>query len=618
MELCTVTIMPDGIRTQVAKETSLFDACAQAGVEIKGACGGGGVCNQCLVKASSREALKIEGTGSLRPEQIENGCVLACKSRVIDDVVVEIPSSSRVLDHRVLMEDEGRLEAYPFAPLLAVSECQLTPPSLLDNATDWDRVKAQLGGGDPPLGVIRQLPTALREGDWLVSLAEVDWGSGPKAVRVAPGSTKTYGLAVDIGTTTVALSLIDMATGEILATRGSYNRQGRYGDDVISRIIHSSQPGGLEELQRAVVGTINALIGEVADAAGVSREWIDGVVVAANTTMSHLFAGVDPSYIRLEPYIPAFSKLGPFAAKEVGLMVNPNAEIYLLPSVASYVGGDVVAGVLVSRLHQGDELSLFVDIGTNGEMVLGSRDFLVACACSAGPAFEGSGITCGMRAMEGAIEKVAILGGEPQVQTIGGRPPVGLCGSGLIDCLAKLQDGGIIDRTGQFVGDWERLRPSAEGREFVLVRAGEGACHGDIVITEGDIKNLIRAKGAVYAGMRTLLKALELDVDAIDRVIIAGGFGQYLNVEDAIKIGLLPDIPRSKYEFLGNTSLKGARAVLLSREALAEADQVAASLTYMELSAGNTFMDEFISACFLPHTDLSLFPSVIGKEVLAR
>ena len=620
MELCTVTIMPDGARAQVPRETSLFDACAQAGVEIKGACGGGGVCNQCLVKVSPRRALRIEGAGSLRPEQIEAGYVLACKSRVIDDVVADVPSASRVLAHRVLMEDEGNLKAYPFAPILSVGECQLTPPSLLDNASDWDRVKAQLEGDEPKasLGVIRNLPGALREGNWQVSLSMIDWGDGPKVVRVEPGSTRTFGLAVDVGTTTIALSLVEVETGKILATRGSYNRQGRYGDDVISRIIHCSQPGGLEDLQRAVGGTINALIDEVVDAAEISREWIDGVVVSANTTMSHLFAGIDPSYIRLEPYIPAFTELGPFEAKELGLKVNPQAEVYLLPSVASYVGGDVVAGVLVSRLHQGDELSLFVDIGTNGEMVLGSRDFLVACACSAGPAFEGSGITCGMRAMEGAIEKVAIIDGEPQVQTIGGKPPVGICGSGLIDCLAKLQDGGIIDRTGHFVGDWERLRPSAEGREFVLVRAGEGGCQGDIVITEGDIKNLIRAKGAVYAGMRTLLKALELDVDAIDRVIIAGGFGQYLNVEDAIKIGLLPDIPRSKYEFLGNTSLKGARAALLSREALAEASRVAASLTYMELSAGNTFMDEFISACFLPHTDLSLFPSVIGKEVLAR
>ncbi|MGI6035059.1 MAG: ASKHA domain-containing protein [Limnochordia bacterium] len=625
MELCTVTIMPDGARAQVPKETSLFDACAEAGVEIKGACGGGGVCNQCLVKVSPRRALRIEGTGSLRPEQIKQGYVLACQSWVVDDVVVEIPSASRVSAHRVLMEDEGLLkagdvEAYPFAPVLSIRECQLTAPSLLDNASDWDRVKTQLEGQEPKasLEVIRKVPAALRKGDWRVNLPMVDWGQGPKVVRVEPGPAKTYGLAVDIGTTTVALSLIDMERGVTLGTRGSYNRQGRCGDDVISRIIHCSQPGGLEELQSAAVQTINSLITELVDAAGISRDWIDGVVVSANTTMSHLFLGIDPGYIRLEPYIPAFTKLGPFDAKEVGLMVNPQAEVYLMPSVASYVGGDVVAGVLFSRLHEQDELSLFVDIGTNGEMVLGSRDFLVSCACSAGPAFEGSGITCGTRAMEGAIEKVAIQQGDPSVQTIGGKPPVGICGSGLIDCLAKLQDGGIIDRTGQFVGNWDRLRPSAEGREFVLVRAGERGCQKDIVITEGDIKNLIRAKGAIYAGMRTLLRTLELDVDALDRVIIAGGFGQYLNVEDAIKIGLLPDIPRSKYEFLGNTSLKGARAVLLSREALAGVDQLAASLTYMELSSGNTFMDEFISACFLPHTDLSLFPSVIGKEVLAR
>lgn len=331
--------------------------------------------------------------------------------------------------------------------------------------------------------------------------------------------------------------------------------------------------------------------------------------------MAHLFLGLSPKYIRLKPYIPTANTFPPVRAGDLGLAVNPRAWVLSFPAVASYVGGDIVAGVLATRIAWEEPLTLFIDIGTNGEMVLGNRDWLISCACSAGPAFEGGGITFGMRAMKGAIERVEIDPEtfEVEVKAISGYRPMGICGSGLIDLIAKMRRVGLIDRTGHFQLDKKtpRLRETEDGDvEFVLVWGQDTECGKDIVITESDIKTLIRSKGAVFAGIQSLLRTVGLDLEAIDRILIAGGFGNYLNVADAVEIGLLPDLPPAKYRFVGNTAVKGAKLGLLSRPALEEAKEIASRMTYVELSVGTTFMDEFVSALFLPHTNLSLFPSV--------
>jgi len=681
---CKVTFVPDNLTMTVAKGTTLRQAAAMAGIELKSNCGGEGTCGQCLVKvvAGSADAARYL-EGNVPAKRRAEGYVPACRTQVAGDLTIEVPDFARLAQHRVLVEkirkgevltDEGEdlVGRFGLDPLLRRVDLKLDAPTLTENASDWTRLVAALRreAGVPSLSVgadlefLRRLPRVLREGDWNVAVWVRGWsgvgalgaagrgasGNGsaeatfsdvaPKvlAVDVAPlggagksagkgagkgagkdrgaSASGSFGLAVDIGTTSVVASLLDLDHGTTLATRGTFNRQARYGDDVITRIIHAGEsPQGLEDLNAAVVESINELVDGITATAGVRATDIRAVVAAGNTTMEHLFLRLPPDFIRLEPYIPAAIEFPIVAAGELGLRVNPAAPVRCVPSVAGYVGGDITAGVLVTGVAERDEVTLFIDIGTNGEMVLGDRDWMVSCACSAGPCFEGGGITHGLRAVPGAIERVEVGPGyEVEVATVGGAEPKGICGSGLVDALAKLREAGIIDRAGKFHEvDSPRYRLGPDGPEFVLWRsAAAGGAPREIVITEADVKNLIRAKGAVYAGIRSLLAAVNLGLGDIHRIYIAGGFGNYLNVRDAIRIGMLPDVAPSRYRFVGNTSAKGARAALLSRKAFEATRELAAMMTYLELSAGRGFMEEFVSALFLPHTDLTQFPSVPG------
>jgi len=643
-----------------------------AGMELKSTCGGEGTCGLCLVKVvEGEEAVRRLG-GNVAPKRRREGYTPACRSLVEGDVVVEVPEFARLAQHRVLVEkirsgevlaeeESDLVGRFGLDPLLRRVDLRLDPPTLTENASDWARLTAALRreAGAPALavgadiGFLRKLPGVLREGEWQVSVWLKGWddavealsggggdygdgrqgegrtgGNGSaastfsdapckvQAVDVAPlrEDRPNLGLAVDIGTTSVVTYLVDLDRGTTLGARGTFNHQARYGDDVITRIIHASEePGGLAQLQEAVVETINELVDGVCLAAGAEPGDIRTVVAAGNTTMEHLFLGITPDHIRLEPYIPAAVEFPIVTAGSLGLKLNPAALVRTIPSVASYVGGDITAGVLVADLTEREEVTLFIDIGTNGEMVLGNREWMVACACSAGPCFEGGGITHGMRAVPGAIERLEIGPDyEVTVHTVGGGEPKGICGSGLVDALSTLRAAGIIDRAGKFQPvDSPRYRVGPDGPEFVLWSpAGGGGAGGDIVITEADVKNLIRAKGAIYAGIRSLLAAVDLGLGDIERIYIAGGFGNYLNVRDAVNIGMLPDVEPSRYRFAGNTSVKGARAALLSRKAFEATREVAARMTYLELSAGRGFMEEFVSALFLPHTDLTQFPSV--------
>jgi uncharacterized 2Fe-2S/4Fe-4S cluster protein (DUF4445 family) len=338
------------------------------------------------------------------------------------------------------------------------------------------------------------------------------------------------------------------------------------------------------------------------------------MVCAGNTVMTHMLLGVTASYLRLEPYIPSATKFPALKAKELNININSDGAVVTIPSVASYVGGDITSGVLATMLRYSDELTLFVDIGTNGELVLGNRDWLVTCSCSAGPAFEGSGISCGMRAMNGAIDRIEIDSDslKAKYKVIGDCSPLGICGSGLICSLSRMMKAGIIDRAGKIFTNKtsKRVRIGTDGLEYILVFAEESGTAHNIAITENDIKNLLRAKGAIFAGIRTLLQMVDLHVKDIGRIYIAGGFGNYINIADAVGIGMFPDLPEDKYEYVGNSCIQGAMIVLLCQEAMQEAESLADMMTYLELSVGNQFMEEFISAMFIPHTDLSLFPTL--------
>ena len=424
------------------------------------------------------------------------------------------------------------------------------------------------------------------------------------------------GLAVDIGTTTVSAVLINMATGEILAKGSAGNGQIRYGADVINRIIETTKPGGIKKLQDAVISeTINPMIHEMCRSIHFPEEQIYRMCVASNTTMNHLFAGINADYLRTEPYIPAFFKTNSMFASDVNIEINKDAHIIIAPNIGSYVGGDITAGTLVSMIWNRPEFSLFIDLGTNGELVFGNSDFMMSCACSAGPAFEGGDISCGMRATDGAIEACTIDKEtmEPTYRVVGdpGTKPVGLCGSGIIDVISELYMTGIINPKGKFVREGKRVRHDHYGMgSYVIAFEEEAGSAKDVEITEVDIDNFIRAKGAIFSAIRTMLSSLDFDVSMIDDVYVAGGIGSGINMQNAVNIGMFPDVPLEKFHYIGNSSLTGAYLMLLSTQAEKKTYELASNMTYMELSTVPTYMDEFVGACFIPHTDASMFPNV--------
>ena len=485
----------------------------------------------------------------------------------------------------------------------------MDPPTLDDTMPDVERLTRalrkfmNLKRVRIPYGVLRKLPDVLRESNFTVKCV----------LRTTPDDMFVYdifdsreevvvgGLAVDIGTTTVSAVLINMETGEILAKSSAGNGQIRFGADVINRIIEAEKPGGRERLQDAVIKeTINPMIYRMC--------------VAANTTMNHLFAGINADPLRMEPYIPAFFKTNSLFASDIGIDINQDAHIIIAPNIGSYVGGDITAGTLVSMIWNRPEFSLFIDLGTNGELVFGNSDFMMSCACSAGPAFEGGDISCGMRATDGAIEACTIDREtmEPSYEVVGepGTKPVGLCGSGIIDVISELFSAGIINPKGKFVREGRRIRHDKYGMgSYVIAFEEEAGSSKDVEITEVDIDNFIRAKGAIFSAIRTMLSSLDFDVSMIDDVYVAGGIGSGINMRNAVKIGMLPDIPLEKFHYIGNSSLSGAYLMLLSTPAEKKTYELAANMTYMELSTVPIYMDEFVGACFIPHTDSSLFPS---------
>lgn len=655
----SVTFLPKGVKVTVEENTTILAAAAQADVEIKAPCGGDGTCGKCVVILKEGQA-KTNEESSAAVKMKEKGFHLACQTLVGDeDLTVEVPVFSAMSKHQVMVEDEifvGKnvseplrnyllevwqlktlfkekrekenfLKNYRLNPLYRWVKLTMTPPNLQDNRDDLSRLLLTLKketnckdiNPDIPLSTIRNLGEILRKENFKVSVLFYETLGIGRILGIVPGHKQepVYGLAVDIGTTTVVVYLLDLVTGTVVDSAGTYNRQARYGDDVISRIIYATEePGGLKRINQAVTDTINNLTQEIlVRHRKIHEDDIRILLAAGNTTMAHLFLGINPKYIRLEPYIPTANYFPRVRAEELGIRLHPDAPALNFPAVASYVGGDIVAGALYTGMNKSDSpISLLIDIGTNGEMVLGSGDWLLTCSCSAGPAFEGSGITFGMRAMQGAIERLEIdpVTFEVAYATINNTEPVGICGSGLIDCIAKLRRARIIDRAGKFHTDikTDRIRQGDTGWEFVLVWQEETAINRDIIICEADIKNLLRAKGAVFAGIRALLKTVDFEMENIEIIYVAGGFGNYLNIPDAIAIGLLPDLPAEKYRFIGNSSVKGACLALLSREAWKEANELAGKMTYIELSVGNLFMEEFISSLFIPHTDLSLFPNV--------
>lgn len=603
-----------------------MDAAKACGIDIGVPCGGQGRCGRCRVQVLSGR-VDSPPTALLSRSLAEQGWVLGCQSTVRQDVTIlvppprgrETPVGESRADRIALPRDwQGRVE-----PAVGAMAVAIDPPSLEDNTDDLSRLRRELGKRGignllAELPVLRTIPDLLRDANWQLTAYydNVEQPDYHRLISLAPGdrSQRLFGAAVDIGTTTVVVYLVDLRTAKLLQVASAYNAQISRGEDVISRIIYSLKNDNLMTLQQLVVSTINELLREVLGRAKVQPEEVVQLQVAGNTTMSHLFLGITPRYVREEPYIPAVNHYPAVRAGELGLEVNPNALVLTMPGVGSYVGGDITAGVLSSELWKTDKLTIFIDVGTNGEIVLGNADWLISCACSAGPAFEGAGVQHGMRATQGAIEKVAIDPNdlEPTFRVIGDVAPIGLCGSAMIDLLAEMFLSGVIDKAGKINLNLPtpRVRQGDHGGEYVVAWGGETGEGRDIVITEVDVNNLLRTKAAIYAGFSVLVNSVGVSLAEIEQVLIGGGFGRYINVEKAIQIGLLPDLPWDAFRYLGNTSVLGAYATLVSREARAVTEQIAAKMTYLELSADNRFMEEYVSGLFLPHTDLAAFPSV--------
>jgi uncharacterized 2Fe-2S/4Fe-4S cluster protein (DUF4445 family) len=612
----------------------IYEAAREAGVDLNVPCGAQGRCGRCALIVEDG-IVRRRSTLRLSEADVARGYALACQTVVEGDLVVRVPPQEKI--ERRLTTDKMAAEVAvppgynPAQQALRALYLQIDPPSLADQTDDWSRVQRALrqqhGVEDVTieLPTLRRLGRTLRDADWCVTaVVEMDTyhqpqggvGRTPRLVDVVAGkrTEQLYGIAVDIGTTSNVVYLVELLSGRVVVQRADYNGQIARGEDIISRIIYASKNNGLAELQSLVLGTLNGLVERVAKRAQIDMRDIYKATVAGNSTMMHLFLAVPPESIRLQPFITAANQPPPVLARDLGLEINPAATVDCLPGVASYVGADITAGVVSSGLAHAERLTLFMDIGTNGETVLGTQDWLITCACSAGPAFEGAGVEHGMRATLGAIEEVWINSQtyEPTYRVIGERRPKGICGSGLISLLAELFITGIMDKGGDLRVDTPtpRVREGEHGAEYVVAWGDETDTGDDIVITKVDIDNLLRAKAAVYAGYTSLCKSVGVDPAEVEQVLIGGAFGQYINVEKAIQIGLLPDMPWDRFRFLGNTSVRGAYLALLSRELRQEVAEAAAKMTYLELSADNDFYNQFTSALFLPHTDITQFPSV--------
>ncbi len=621
---------------------NLLELARRANVAIDAPCSGNGSCGKCRVKLIEGE-LETIPSRHITDEEYNAGWRLSCNCKVVSDCTVFVPDIASAYQSRMKtadlsspeevaifetakneMEQEGSL---PFTNHFRALQLTMDAPSEADTMPDIERltwaIQAILPEAETvevPYAVMVKLASTLRENDWQVCVKGEQKDSTFICMDVCSvDDTQIVGCAIDIGTTTVSMVYVDMESGEILAKGSSGNGQIRYGADVINRIIESTRPGGKKKLQDAIVKeTLTPIMANLCKAANINARSILRLCIGANTTMNHLLVGVDADPVRMDPYIPSFFAWEGLKAQDLKLPANPLASVLIAPNIGSYVGGDITAGTLATMMWAREEMTLFIDLGTNGEIVFGNQDFLMSCACSAGPAFEGGDISCGMRATDGAVEAVTIDKEtmEPTMTIVGdpGQKPVGICGSGIIDIISELFRTGIINARGLFSREGERVKRDQHGMgRYVLATAEESETGREVSINEVDIDNFIRAKGAIYSGIDTLLQSVDMTPDCIDRVVVAGGIGSGINMKNAVNIGMLPDVDLEKYHYIGNSSLTGAYAMVISDAANAKCHEVGANMTYLELSTYPGYMDSFVAACFLPHTDASLFPSSVQE-----
>ena len=615
---------------------NLLELARRGNVAIDAPCSGNGSCGKCRVKLLEGEVESIPSR-HISDEEYKEGWRLSCNCKVVGDCRVLVPDIASAYQSRMKTADLSSPEevaiftkaqedmvaaGLAFGTDLQAVELAMDAPTGDDTMPDIERLTWAIQGATGvekvkvPYPVMVKLANFLREENWHITVKGSVNGNVFTCYKLCkPEDKLLVGCAIDIGTTTVSGVLTDLDSGKIIAKGSSGNGQIRYGADVINRIIQSTKPGGKKALQDAIVKeTLVPVIAKLCQQANVSADSILRLCIGANTTMNHLLVGVDADPVRMDPYIPSFFAWEDLTAKDIGLPANPLAKVILAPNIGSYVGGDITAGALATMMWNSEEMTLFIDLGTNGEIVFGNQDFLMSCACSAGPAFEGGDISCGMRATDGAVEAVVIDKAtmEPTLTIVGdeGQKPVGICGSGIIDIIAELFRCEIINARGLFSREGKRVARDEHGMgRYILAFAEETETGREVSINEVDIDNFIRAKGAIYSGIDTLLQSVDMTPECIEKVVVAGGIGSGINMKNAIRIGMLPDVELEKYHYIGNSSLTGAYAMVMSEEANDKCHEVGANMTYLELSTYPGYMDSFVAACFLPHTDANRFPS---------
>ena len=633
----TVKFLPHEMEISVPDGDTIIRAALEAGVHVNASCGGEGVCGKCRVIIENGS---VEGgiSEKLGQEEQDKGYRLACQAVVKGDLIVRIPVESAVDASVLKMQASPRRTAHIkeidfeelkekglFVAPVEKKYLELPGPTAMDNLPDITRLISYLKLKhdehrlEVDLSVIRKIPDILRQDDFKVIATLVrpvrDVGR-TRMINIEPGDAtkRSYAIAMDIGTTTIYGQVLNLITGEVLAEHGEFNGQISYGEDVISRIVYAEKPGGLERMHEVVISTINDVLKKIIKKSGVDPEDISTITLAGNTTMTQLMLKVNPRFIRRSPYVPAATLYPPIKAINLGMELGDHVTALVYPAVSSYVGGDIVAGVMGSGIYRTDELTLYLDVGTNAEIVIGNKDWLACAACSAGPAFEGGGLKFGMRAAKGAIEDFSLdpVTLDPMILTIGNVRPKGICGSGLITMVATMFEMGIINNLGKFDRDLDtpRIREDNGVYEYVLAWKDESQIDRDVTLTEVDIENLIRAKGAIYSGCMTLLTEVGMSIKDIEHIILAGGFGSYVDLEKAMTIGLLPELDPKKVTFIGNGSLMGARMSSLTNRIRKDVVEVTKKMTNFELSDTPSYMDNYIAALFLPHTDMDQFPKL--------
>lgn len=603
-EEIAIVFQPGNKVVKVPAGTNLIEAAKKVGITITNICGNRGKCGKCKVKILQKQVpFTHQEQLTLSPEERDLGIHLACQVELKDDLIVEIENQEKISTTSFLTYDI--LETYEIDEHIKKYFLQLNEPdieNMIDDSCNIEHfVLPEIGNLHIPLQVLQNLSTFLRKNEFKVTVTV----ENDHVINIETGDTslRLLGVAIDLGTTTIVGSLVDMQTGKVLAVKAKTNPQATYGADVISRVNYSvCEPGGLVKLQSLAIESINEIIEELCETADIKIREIYEMSLAGNTIMNHLFLGVNPQYIAETPYIPAFRKSQKFMAEELSLVMLPRGPVSTLPNISGYVGGDITGFILACDLHKRDKITLGIDIGTNGEIVLGSKEKLICCSTAAGPAFEGGQISSGMRAMEGAVDKYFIDDDHAYFHVIGDAEPTGICGTGLIDVVAELVRVGVIDETGKIVAPktfdgsaWlkQRIKKNDTNFDFIMVSEQDSESRKELLLKQKDIRELQLAKGAVAAGIVILTKELGIEVDAIEEILIAGAFGSYLNKYNAQKIGLIPGISPDNIKFVGNAASMGAKKFLLSKKAREEAEHIRNTTKYIELSTRLDFQEIF-------------------------